>query len=114
MQNTNEKKRRKRKFKKGDIIKSQLPAPSARKAGKLSKIDNILATEYVVVDIDDGKSKEKVPFESIEGGAYIDGVYIHNYMLYMEKNDGTYLQKSDNSSARDRSTKQRTSNEEIE
>lgn len=83
----------KTKFKKGDTIRSQLPSPNSRKAGKHYHIKDVTALEYVVCNLPLKDNVEKIPFKYIEGGAHLDGSYNYNYILVEEEDEN--IQKRD-------------------
>lgn len=104
------KKAGKRRFKKNSIIKSQLPSPGSKKAGKLYYIQNITDKYYVIYDWPEKKKKENVTFKYIDEGFYLDGKYVYNYM---EEENAENLSERNQSSSRNRSSKQKRSDKPI-
>lgn len=98
----------KRRFKKGDAIKSQLP-PKNRET--IYYIKSLTDTEYVLCDWPSKQNPERIPFKYIEGACIIDDKRVYNYVLYMEEKDAKNVQKRDQAHARDGSSEQRRSND---
>lgn len=90
------KKRKKgNKFKKGDLIKSQLPNPKAKSCDKdIYEVLGLKEDSYIVRKYMEKGRSEKVPTKLMDGGAYLDGKYIEDYIKVAEEKNGTSIKKN--------------------
>ena len=94
----------KRRFKKDDVIISQLPNPDSPKSGSLYYVKELTKTEYVLYPYPSKKGLMRIPFLYIDGTTIQDDVRVYNYIL-MEEKDAQKVQKNRKSDSRNRSTK---------
>lgn len=103
MQNIKEKKKKnvKRRFKEGNIIRSQLPPTNKITLYYVKKLTD---TDYILCDYPIKDNPEKVRFQDIDGACYIDNIRVYNYTLHMEKDNGKNVQEKNQSGSRDKSS----------